>query len=186
MPASAHSIFAIKVANIPLPDITIFIVLLHSKQEPKNMKLELKRIFKGENYTIGKLYVNGEYFCDTLEDKDRGLSQEMGEPECIRQKVMGSTAIPYGTYEVTTRFVSSKFKDTVWGKMFSGRTPRLLNVPAFTGVLIHPGNTNKDTQGCILVGENKEKGKVINSREKYICLMDMLYKQRTPIELIIS
>lgn len=109
------------------------------------MELRLERIFKGESYTIGKLYVDDIYYCDTLEDKVRNLPTE--------KKVMHETAIPAGKYEVIVN-LSPKFKREL---------PRLLNVPFFDGILIHRGNTARDTSGCILVGENKVKGKVINS-----------------------
>ena len=110
------------------------------------MRLLLKRRFKGDGYTIGSLYVNGEKFCDTLEDRVRDLAG--GE-----SKVPGETAIPEGRYRVIVNR-SPKF----------GRDlPRLLDVPMFEGVLIHRGNTAEDSAGCILVGENKVKGKVINS-----------------------
>ena len=110
------------------------------------MKLRLVRRFKGDGYTIGSLYVNGEKFCDTLEDKVRNLAG--GE-----SKVPGETAIPEGRYRVIVNR-SPKF----------GRDlPRLLDVPQFEGVLIHRGNSAEDSAGCILVGENNVKGKVINS-----------------------
>lgn len=109
------------------------------------MKIEVKRIFKGEEYTIGKMYVNGEYFCDTLEDRVRDIETE--------GKVYAKTAIPSGEYKVIVK-QSPKF-----GRML----PRLLDVPYFEGILIHRGNTHQDTAGCILIGENRIKGKVINS-----------------------
>lgn len=110
------------------------------------MRLLLERRFKGDGYTIGSLYVNGEKFCDTLEDRVRDLAG--GE-----SKVPGETAILEGRYRVIVNR-SPKF----------GRDlPRLLDVPQFEGVLIHRGNTAEDSAGCILVGENKVKGKVINS-----------------------
>lgn len=117
------------------------------------MKLTLKRRFKADTYTIGSLYVNNEYFCDTLEDTDRDLNKN-GRFDNGEQKIPEKTAIPYGTYQVIVN-VSPKLKR---------ETPRLLNVPHFEGILIHSGNTHQDTEGCILVGENKEKGKVINSK----------------------
>ncbi|HIT81826.1 MAG TPA: hypothetical protein IAD09_06270 [Candidatus Caccoplasma merdavium] len=120
------------------------------------MKLRLVRRFKGDTYTIGSLSVNGEKFCDTLEDRVRDLAG--GEA-----KVPGETAIPEGRYKVIVNR-SPKF----------GRDlPRLLDVPMFEGVLIHRGNTAEDSAGCILVGENKVKGKVINStpyEEKLVAL----------------
>lgn len=118
------------------------------------MKLKLQRIARKERYTIGKLYLNGKYFCDTLEDRDRGLSQEMPEEQLRKMKVKAETAIPSGTYNVIITY-SPKYKKPM---------PLLLGVPAYEGVRIHSGNTHKDTEGCILVGENKEVGKVLNSR----------------------
>lgn len=109
------------------------------------MKFTLRRIAKKESYTIGNLYVNGEYLCNTLEDKYRDLSAE--------PKVPNATAIPNGTYDIIM-VMSPKFKR---------RLPYLLDVPFFTGILIHRGNTSKDTSGCILPGENTIKGVVTNS-----------------------
>lgn len=109
------------------------------------MNIVLKRIAKRDTYTIGQLYIDGQYWCDTLEDRVRDLSKE--------RKVAGETAIPAGTYDVVVNS-SPKFKRLL---------PRLLRVPHFEGVLIHRGNTAADSAGCILVGENKAKGKVLNS-----------------------
>lgn len=109
------------------------------------MELNLKRIAHRDNYTIGRLFIDGQYWCDTLEDRVRDLSREF--------KVPGRTAIPKGTYDVVVN-ISPKFKRLL---------PRLLRVPRFDGVLIHRGNTAADTAGCILVGENKAVGKVLNS-----------------------
>lgn len=109
------------------------------------MNLKLIRIYLKEKYTIGKLYIDGKYFCDTLEDRVRDLRKE--------GKVPGETAIPAGTYKVIVN-ISPRFKR---------KLPRLLDVPGFDGILIHRGNTPEDTAGCILVGENKIAGKVINS-----------------------
>lgn len=119
------------------------------------MRLELKRIAKREDYTIGRLYVDGEYFCDTLEDKVRDLTRET--------KVYGKTAIPEGTYEVTLRVQSPRFSQKKQYDFCKGYLPRLLGVPSFEGVLIHVGNTAADTEGCILVGKNTVKGMVTDS-----------------------
>lgn len=119
------------------------------------MRLELKRIAKREDYTIGRLYVDGEYFCDTLEDKVRDLKRET--------KVYGKTAIPEGTYEVTLRVQSPRFSQKKQYDFCKGYLPRLLGVPSFEGVLIHVGNTAADTEGCILVGKNTVKGMVTDS-----------------------
>ena len=109
------------------------------------MKLELRRIAMRPDYTIGRLYIDGQYSCDTLEDPVRDLARE--------PKVPGNTAIPKGTYDVVVN-ISPKFHRML---------PRLLRVPRFDGILIHRGNTAADTAGCILVGENRVKGRLINS-----------------------
>lgn len=140
------------------------------------MRLTLKRTYKGKDYTIGHLYVDGVYFCDTLEDTDRDLSDAMTEREILSRKVAGKTAIPRGTYFVDTKTVSPRFKARKWAKANGGRVPRLQGVRGFVGVLIHPGNTAADTEGCILVGENKEKGKVLDSVETYARLFALLDK----------
>lgn len=138
------------------------------------MKLVLERTFRGSAYTIGKLYVDGDYFCDTLENIDRGLSSDMPLSEINEKKVYGETAIPTGTYKVVMNVVSPKFKDRTWAKPWDGKLPRLENVPGYEGVLIHVGNKAEDTLGCILVGQNKVKGQVINSTATFDKLMDLL------------
>lgn len=140
------------------------------------MRLELHRHFKGQEYTIGKLYIDGQYICDTLEDIDRGLQKNMPLGDIIRKKVYGKTAIPVGEYQVTLNIISPKFKDRSWAKFCNGKLPRLINVPGFEGVLIHVGNKPQDTLGCILVGYNKVKGQVINSTEAFQKLYGMLSK----------
>lgn len=117
------------------------------------MEIKVKRITPIDYpYTIGKMYIDGEYFCDTLEDRVRDLNKN-GKFDNGEVKVAGETAIPYGRYQVVVT-MSPKFKREL---------PRLLNVPNFEGILIHRGNTDKDSAGCLLLGENKVKGKVINS-----------------------
>ncbi len=116
------------------------------------MNIQLKRRYLGEGYTIGSLSIDGQYFCDTLEDAVRQV------------KVYGKTAIPYGRYNIILN-VSPRF-----GRIL----PRLIDVPQFDGVLIHRGNTAEDTAGCILVGENKVKGKVIHSTPYEIGLVKMM------------
>ena len=138
------------------------------------MKLTLKRTFKGPQYTIGKLYVNGVYECDTLEDADRGLHETQSLLEIQNKKVYGETAIPTGVYKLNMNTVSPKFKDRSWAIPYKGILPRLENVKGFEGVLIHVGNKPQDTLGCILVGENKVKGQVINSTASFNKLMKLL------------
>lgn len=140
------------------------------------MKLLLKRIAKMEKYTIGKLYIDGEYFADTLEDTDRNLTSTMSKDEIAKVKVYGKTAIPTGTYIVDMNTVSPKFGKRSWAQPYKGKVPRLQNVPGYEGVLIHPGNTADDTSGCILVGRNKVKGQVVESQKTFHSLMNILKK----------
>ena len=117
------------------------------------MKLTLKRIALRQTYTIGKLYIDDNYFCDTLEDTVRDLNKD-GKFDNGEKKINGKTAIPYGTYEIKWTY-SPRFKKY---------TPQLMNVPSFEGIRIHSGNQSKDTEGCLLLGENKKVGMVLNSR----------------------
>lgn len=116
------------------------------------MKLTLKRTIIDSKYTGGELYINDEYFCKTLEDPNRDINKN-GIFDSGESKIYGNTCIPYGSYNVIVN-MSPKF----------GRElPRLLDVPEFTGILIHRGNTVENTLGCILVGEKLEDGKLVNS-----------------------
>ena len=117
------------------------------------MKLTLKRIALRPTYTIGKLYIDDAYFCDTLEDTVRDINKS-GKFDNGEQKIKGKTAIPYGTYEIKWTY-SPRFKKY---------TPQLMNVPSFEGIRVHAGNTSADTEGCLILGENKYVGKVLNSR----------------------
>ena len=140
------------------------------------MEILVKRIAKKPKYTIGKMYIDGQYICDTLEDADRGLNQNMSLKEINNKKVYGETAIPTGTYKVDMNTVSPKFKSRIWAKPYGGKLPRLVLVPGYDGVLIHPGNKAKDTLGCILVGENKAVGQVLNSQVTFKKIMSILTK----------
>ena len=138
------------------------------------MELTLKRIALRSEYTIGKLYVDGEYVCDTIEDTVRDLDKD-GKFANGEVKIPGKTAIPYGRYEITMKVKSPKysnFSKYSWAKKYDGYLPRLLNVPHFAGVLIHVGNSALDSEACVLVGENKVVGKVINSVNTFRRLMD--------------
>lgn len=118
------------------------------------MKLTLKRIALRPTYTIGKLYIDDVYFCDTIEDTVRDTNKS-GKFDKGEQKIKGKTAIPYGTYEIKWTY-SPRFKKY---------TPQLMNVPSFEGIRIHAGNTSADTEGCLILGKNKQVGKVLNSRD---------------------
>lgn len=150
------------------------------------MKLLLKRIAKMEKYTIGKLYIDGKYFSDTLEDVDRNLTSTMSKDEIAKVKVYGKTAIPTGTYVVDMNTVSPKFGERSWAQPYKGKVPRLQDVPGYEGVLIHPGNTADDTLGCILVGRNKVKGQVVESQDTFKALMEVLIKVRDEITITIE
>lgn len=128
------------------------------------MDLRVERRWKKEGYTIGILYINGVRFCETLEDKVR--------PNGV--KIYGKTAIPAGRYRITMDIVSDKFRNRSWARPYNGKLPRLLNVPNFEGVLIHVGNRPEDTLGCILVGNNRVKGMVLDSTQRFKELMDIL------------
>lgn len=148
------------------------------------MKLELKRRFKGPKYTIGSLFINGVYECDTIEDVDRGLTDSMSVEEIKAKKVYGETAIPTGTYKIDMNTVSPKFKDRSWAKFCGGKLPRLLDVKGYEGVLIHVGNKAENSLGCILVGDNKIKGQVINSTATFQELYGELLKAKVKGEEI--
>ena len=144
------------------------------------MRILLQRHALKAGYTIGRMEINGRYFCDTLEDTDRGLRESMTEAEIATLKVKGATAIPTGTYRIDMQTRSPRF-----GRVL----PRLVSVKGYAGVLIHSGNTAADTEGCILVGENRERGKVLNSRatlESLLVFLRAAQAEGEEIELTIT
>ena len=144
------------------------------------MRILLQRHALKAGYTIGRMEINGRYFCDTLEDTDRGLRESMTEDEIAALKVKGATAIPTGTYRIDMQTRSQRF-----GRVL----PRLVSVKGYSGVLIHSGNTAADTEGCILVGENRERGKVLNSRatlERLLVFLRSAQAEGEEIELTIT
>lgn len=132
------------------------------------MKIKLVRIAFKDTYTIGKLYVDGVYFSDTIEDKDRGLDDSMTVREILNKKVKGETAIPTGHYNIEITY-SPKYKRMM---------PLLLGVKGYSGIRIHSGNTSKDTEGCLLVGKNTKVGMVTESRNTYQRLFAMMQGQK--------
>lgn len=128
------------------------------------MKIKVDRIYKGESYTIGKMYLNGEYFCDTLEDAIRPV------------KIPNETAIPAGIYKVEVTY-SPRFKRNL---------PLLVDVPNYTGIRIHNGSNKDHTSGCILVGFNTSKGILSDSRKTSDKLTNLLKSLSEPIEIEIS
>lgn len=137
------------------------------------MQITLNRIFKGPEYTIGNLLLDGVFFCNTIEDTVRNLPDACPDtpnwnPCRCKQKVYSQTAIPAGQYKVTL-YNSPKFKRVL---------PLLHNVPHFLGILIHAGNTERDSAGCIIVGHNTVKGKVLQSRETLEKLLHILKDEK--------
>ena len=130
----------------------------------KKMRITLVRIANRPTYCIGKLYIDGVYFCDTIEDTDRGLDDKMKESEILKKKIKGQTAIPTGTYNVLI----------TWSPKYQRLMPLVDNVKGYSGIRIHSGNTAKDTEGCLIVGKNKEVGKVLESRATYNKLFKVL------------
>ncbi|MDR2004123.1 MAG: DUF5675 family protein [Prevotella sp.] len=135
------------------------------------MELLLKRKFKGEKYTVGNLYIDGEFFCHTIEDKVRELPEKCPDtPKRLvckcKEKIYNKTAIPAGRYKVTLE-ESPRFKRIL---------PIIHNVPHFLGILIHTGNTEEHSSGCIIVGKNTVKGKVLYSKVTMAALMERLEK----------
>lgn len=133
------------------------------------MKFLLKRIYQKENYTIGDFFVDMEdnhgpkFLFNILEDKVRDLNKD-GKIEGDETKVYGKTAIPFGDYKLVIDY-SARFKMSM---------PHILNVPGFTGVRIHPGNTPEDTEGCLLPGFNTKKGMVTQSIVCYTKLIELM------------
>lgn len=138
------------------------------------MELALNRIARvltnpaDRSYTIGKLYINCQYFCDTLEPYDRLLTAHDTLERIARVKEAGRTAIPTGSYLIDFTTWSHAFgHELFYRKVCSGYVPRLMNVPGYDGILIHAGNTWKDTRGCPLVGYNRTKATVLDSKETF-------------------
>lgn len=151
------------------------------------MELQLKRIYKGSNYTIGHLYINNVYCCDTIEDVDRGLSDTMTEEQIRKIKVKSQTAIPTGRYRVTLNVVSPKFFLKPYYKAYcGGKLPRLLNVKGFDGILMHKGVNQNSSAGCIIVGYNKIKGQVVDSQKAFEKLYSQLKSSKDNIYITIE
>lgn len=143
------------------------------------MELRLERKYRSSKYCIDKLYINGKYFSDALEDPDRGLTDSMSLEEIKKIKVKGNTCIPYGTYNVTITY-SPRFKKNL---------PLINNVKGFDGIRIHSGNTPQDTEGCLLLGFNRVKGQVVDSRvtvSKFITQMQQALNKGEKVTITIT
>ena len=135
------------------------------------MKLTIKRTALRSSYTLGKLYIDGQFFCSTLEDLDRGLTQDMPLNLIKSLKIPGETAIPKGTYKVTLDVVSPKFsKYPFYIKVCEGKLPRLIDVKGYEGVLIHVADGIKRDallQGCIGIGNLSSEEYLINGKQVF-------------------
>ena len=154
------------------------------------MKIDIDRKYKKATYTISNLTINGKWFCNVIEDTDRNLDNSMSAVHIQKVKdVNGNdinddaiTAIPRGTYKVTLDVVSPKFsKKDYYKKFCNGKLPRLLNVPGFDGVLMHCGSTAKSSAGCLILGYNKIKGGVIDSKKAFETVYKELLKDKNNI-----
>ena len=132
------------------------------------MRLKIDRKWRKATYTVGILYVDGVRFCETLEDKDRGLFQTDYLSVIKSIKVYGETAIPVGSYRVAMDILSPKYSAVKWySDLCGGKMPRLLDVPGFEGILIHPLNNPLQTYGCIGVGRNTKVGELTQSKDTF-------------------
>lgn len=148
------------------------------------MKLRLERTYNNSVYCIGHLYADGKYICDVIEDTDRGLDSNMSLEQIKKVKVKSKTAIPTGVYRVTLNVKSPKFSQKSYYQQFcKGYMPRLLDVNGYDGILIHKGTTERDSAGCLIVGENKVKGQVINSQKCFEKLYNMMRVSYEPITI---
>ena len=148
------------------------------------MQLVLERKWKKPNYTIGVLSIDGERFCETLEDVDRNLNSSMTVEQIKAIKKPNETAIPTGTYKITLDTFSPRFGNkSFYNKVCEGKLPRILNIKGFDGVLIHCGNTNLDTSGCIIIRRNLEVGKVLKSQETFEKLYKILKENKVNLTI---
>ena len=143
------------------------------------MKIKVERRWPKATYTIGRFYIDGILYCNTLEDTDRGLKQTDSLAYIKSRKVANETAIPKGTYGVAMNVTSPKYSASAWyWKLCQGKVPRLLNVPGWEGVLLHTGNNALQTAGCILLGKNTKVGQLTDSKacfQKIYKLMKAAY-----------
>nr|DAG89232.1 MAG TPA: Protein of unknown function (DUF2778) [Crassvirales sp.] len=146
------------------------------------MEIIVERKWKKPSYTIGVMSIDGKRFCETLEDTDRGLRDSMSIGQIKSLKKPHITAIPTGVYEVNLNTISPKFGSrSFYKEVCKGKVPRILNVKGFDGILIHAGNKAEDTDGCILVGQNKVVGQVINSQATFRELYKILSNSKDKI-----
>lgn len=132
------------------------------------MEILVYRKWKKPDYTVGRLSVDGVFMANTMEDIDRGLDDGMQDWMIRSKKIPNVTAIPTGRYQVEMNVVSPHFsKYPFYMEVCQGKLPRIKNVKGFEGVLLHCGSDHSNSSGCILLGLNKQKGKLTDSKETF-------------------
>lgn len=131
------------------------------------MKIKIERLYKKDNYTIGKLYIDGLYFCDTIEDKDRGLTDAMSLEDILAKKVYGETAIPSGTYKA----------EVTYSPKFNRNLLLIKDVKGFNGIRVHAGNFATDSLGCVCIGKNTHVGMLSESKKTLETFMEKIEGQ---------
>lgn len=147
------------------------------------MELIVDRKWKKQSYTISNLTIDGKWFCNVLEDKDRNLDSSMSVAKIRELKKPSITAIPKGTYEITLDVISPKYStNNFYKQVCNGKVPRLLNVKGFEGVLIHVGDGPRGadlSSGCLLCGYNKVKGQLRDGKEVFKKLYSLLKEAKS-------
>lgn len=135
------------------------------------MEILVYRKWPKAGYCIGRMYIDGQLICNSLEDEDRGLSDSMDERTIRNRKIFGKTAIPRGCYTIDMETVSPKFsKREFYMDVCQGKLPRLENVKGFKGILLHVADGPKGAdllEGCIGIGLNKKVGQLCDGKETF-------------------
>lgn len=134
-------------------------------EKTNKLTFVLVRRYQKADYTIGILSLDGARLCNILEPPVNGTHH-------------GVTAIPAGTYEIDLETVSPKFKNRAWAKPYGGKVPTLKDVSGRSRILIHPGTTVNDTDGCLVPGINREVGKVLDSQKTFHSLVSIMLEAK--------
>lgn len=135
------------------------------------MEILVYRKWPKAGYCIGRVYIDGQLICNSLEDEDRGLSDAMDERTIRNRKIFGKTAIPRGRYTIDMETVSPKFsKKQFYMEVCQGKLPRIKGVKGFEGILLHVADGPKGAallEGCIGIGLNKKVGQLCDGKETF-------------------
>lgn len=152
------------------------------------MEVLVYRKWPKDGYTIGRVFIDGELICNSLEDEDRGLSDAMEERTIRNRKIYGKTAIPRGRYTIDMDTVSPKFsKYDFYKEVCDGKLPRIKNVKGFDGILIHVADGPKGAdllEGCIGVGFNRKVGQLCDGKETFKKIYAMMKEAHNKGEAI--